>query len=104
MCDLNPAARARKISPLHISASQLLLAKITLILALKHCSSGSIAKSILAADFWSPYNEEPLDENRDFGANELFLFAHPSGRVRCAAGAFATSSPAFVGADIIPVL
>ncbi len=34
---------------------------------------GSITKSIRLADIWSPYNEEPLDENLGFGEKELFL-------------------------------
>jgi hypothetical protein len=46
------------------------------------CSSGSIANSIRPSDFWSPNNEEALDENRVFIGNELFLFAQPSHRVR----------------------
>ena len=48
---------------------------------LKHCSSGSITKSIHFPDFWSPFNEEPLDDNRLFWVKRLFLFAHPTGRV-----------------------
>ena len=44
------------------------------------CSSGSITKSIHLADFWSPYNKEPLDENRGSAGKELFLFAQPSAR------------------------
>jgi hypothetical protein len=45
-------------------------------------SSGSNTKSNPSPDFWSPYNEEPLDENHHFGAKYSFLFAHPSPRVR----------------------
>jgi hypothetical protein len=57
------------------------------------CSSGSTSNSTSLADFWSPLNEEPLDKNRLFWVKRLFLFAQPSPRVRCAAGAFATASP-----------
>ena len=47
----------------------------------KHCSSGSIAISIHLVDFWSPYNEEPLEENCLSAPKELFLFARPTDRV-----------------------
>ncbi len=46
------------------------------------CSSGSTPKSTSPADFWSLFNEDPLDENHRFWVNRLFLFAHPSGRAR----------------------
>ncbi len=40
-----------------------------------NCSSGSTTKSIHLADFWSPYNEGPLEENWCNSGNQLFLFA-----------------------------
>jgi hypothetical protein len=46
------------------------------------CFSGSTPKSTSLADFWVPYNEEPLDENRPSEAKGLFLFGHPTPRVR----------------------
>jgi hypothetical protein len=39
------------------------------------CSSGSTPKSTSLADFWSLFNEEPLDENRRFWVKRLFLLA-----------------------------
>jgi hypothetical protein len=75
-------AGKRKVSPLFLSAYMLSRSKFMPILLLKHCSSGSITKSIHFPDFWSTLNEEPLDENRLSGAKELFLFAHPIGRAR----------------------
>ncbi len=82
MCDLNPYARARKISPLVISSSFASLAKFMPFSAINIRSSGSNTKSNPLADFWSPYNEEPLDENYHFMGEYSFLFALPSDRVR----------------------
>jgi hypothetical protein len=45
------------------------------------CSSGSNTKSNLLNDFWSTYNEEPLEQHRLSTAKYSFLFARPSPRV-----------------------
>jgi uncharacterized protein YggE len=63
------------------------------ILALNLRSSGSNTKSKNYPDFWSPSNEEPLDENYHFMGEYSFLFALPSDRVRCAAGASSARPP-----------
>ena len=57
-----------------------------------NCSSGSNANSINLVDFWSQFNEDPLDENRHDEAKYLFLFAPPTGRV-CAKAASSRHSP-----------
>ena len=93
MYKINPSARASKISPLHISASLPLIQKFMPILALNLRSSGSNTKSKNYPDFWSPSNEEPLDENYHFMGEYSFLFALPSDRVRCAAGASSARPP-----------
>jgi hypothetical protein len=52
-------------------------------------SSGSNTKSNPLPDFWTPNNEEPLDENRLSIAKDSFLSEQPTARV-CAEP---TSSP-----------
>jgi hypothetical protein len=65
-----------------ISSSLASLAKFMPFSAINIRSSGSNTKSNPLADFWSPYNEEPLDENYHFMGEYSFLFALPSDRVR----------------------
>jgi hypothetical protein len=65
-----------------ISSSLASLAKFMSFSAINIRSSGSNTKSNPLADFWSPYNEEPLDENYHFMGEYSFLFALPSDRVR----------------------
>src|SRR5450759_4683695 len=80
---LSSRARPATLSP---EGKRPLGGDISPFFVLKHCSSGSITKSIHFPDFWSLFNEDPLDENLLSAAKELFLFAHPTGRAR-------TSSP-----------
>jgi hypothetical protein len=80
MYKLNPSARASEASPLHISASLPPRPKFTPFSAINIRSSGSNTKSNPLDDFWSPYNEELLDENHLSTAKYSFLFAIPSDR------------------------
>ncbi len=51
-----------------------------------NCSSGSMPDSINYLDFWSPINEDPLDENHLAQVKYLFLFPSSTGRAAEAAG------------------
>ena len=78
---ISPPCNSSSLSSRARPAKRPLGGDISPFFVLKHCSSGSITKSIHFPDFWSPFNEEPLDENRLFWVKRLFLFAHPTGRV-----------------------
>jgi hypothetical protein len=75
---INSSQRARHLSPFLVPNLR---------------SSGSNTKSNPFPDFWSLYNEEPLDENHLPEANYSFLLGHTSPRVRCAAGASSARTP-----------
>ena len=74
------------VLPLHISASPSPRPKFTPFSAINIRSSGSNTKSNLIGDFWSPYNEELLDEDHLSAAKYSFLFAITSDRA-CAQAA-----------------